>query len=264
MAATISMDDRRGFANRVGRKFDKFWQWKLPCPVDPTSQIYRQAFTDKEWGAMRYLLQEKPGTIRRADSFNLFWTDDVSATSSCPHVTFRFSKKVKLPDFPIKLDELPQEVQYHVRNWIIDVNRFRVLRDELIKRCKGIMGNPTGEGNAWHSRRRKDLDPCVNTPNQLYRIWPEIQPLMPREWKRTVQLASVKSRLPQYVSYRMHRDGQNRFVTPEEFRCEDALATDYEKRSFREINDIITMVSLAGDVPNVDNYPHFSGDLSTV
>lgn len=262
MAVQISMEDRKLFANKVSRKFDKFWQWKLPCPVDPVADIYRRAFTDKEWAAMRFLLQEKGGTIRKADSFNLFWTDDHSATSECPHVTFAFGKGTKLPDFPISLCDLPEPIQGRVRGWIISVNRFRVLRDELLSRVKGTMGNPTGRGNSWMSRKRADLDPCCNTPNQLYRLWPEIQPVMPKHWKRNIQLMCVRSRLPNYLGYMMYRNGLSRYCTPEQFRCEDEQATDYEKQSFQEINDIILMLSLASDVPQVKNYPSFYGKLS--
>ena len=261
MASQISMEDRKLFANRVGRKFDKFWQWKLPCPVDAVADIYRRAFTDKEWAAMRYLLQEKPGTIRKSDSFNLYWTDDVSTTRSCPYVTFAFGKGIKLPDFPVMLDQLPSPITQRVRTWITSVNRFRVLRNELLARVKGCMGNPTGEGESWQSRTRKHLDPCINTANQLHRLWPELQPLMLKHWKRDVQLMCVRSRLPYYVGYRMDRGGLKRWSSPEQFRCEDSFATDYEKQSFQEINDIILMLSLAGDVPHVKDFPSFHGPL---
>ena len=262
---TFAMDDRRGFANMVARKFDKFWQLKLPCPVDPVEDIYRRAFTDKEWVAMRYLMQEKPKVIKNDGSFNLFWTDDTTATHKCPHVTFTFDG-LRLPEFPVRLDGLPDPIQGKVRDWITSVNYFRMLREQLLARVKGVMGNPTGEGNRNQTRTYRDLDPCVNTPKQLYRLWPEIFPLMHKHWKREVQLGSAKSRLPYSVAYRVERDGgqgfrSKRWAKPEEFRCEDAEATEYEKRSFQQINEIITMLSIAGDVAPPSNYPTFCGPL---
>ena len=253
--ATISMDDRKGFANRVCRKFDKFWQWKLPCPVDPFEDIYRQAWTEEEWSWMNWLRERKPNTFKADTSFNMYWATD-------HYVRFTFPPGVRLPNFGVQLDNLPDPVQRKVRSWVCTVNRFRMLREELKRRVSGVMGNPNGEGNFCQQRRYRDLDPRVNTPKQLYRLWPEIQPVMLPAWKREVQLASVRSPLPKHVGYRMYRDGYNQFVTPEQFRCEDKDATKYEKQSFAELNQVFLLVSFAGDVPHVDNYPTFCGDVT--
>lgn len=254
----IKMDDRCGFANRVGRKFDKFWQWKLPCPVDPFEDIYRASFNDEQWNAMKLLLDTKPGTMKEENSFNMYWADD-------HFVTFRFPHGIKLPSHGCHLDYLPQPVQRKVRTWVCSVNRFRVLRDELMRRCKGVMGNPTGEGKQYVKRRLANMDPRCNTPIQLYALWPEIHPMMCSEWKRDIQLmTNRKPRPPKLVGYRMIRGepSHNRFVTPEQFRCEDKEATQYEKQSFKEINMILTMLSLADHVDDPKNYPTFNGDVT--
>lgn len=253
--AGIKMDDRRFFANNVGRKFDKFWKWKLPCPVDPFEDIYRTCFTDAQWNAIHLLKDTKPGMMKEDRSFNMYWADD-------HFVTFRFPDEVQLPSQGCHLDFLPDKIQRKVRVWVCSVNRFRVLRDELMRRCHGAMGNPTGEGKHYVKRSAKQLDPRVNTPLQLYRLWPEIQPLMCSDWKRDIRQMSVSARLPNRVAYRIVRDGRDIWATPEQFRCEDAGATPAEKQSFKEINMILTMVSLADNIPEPIGYPSFNGDVS--
>ena len=262
--AQFTVDDRKMFPNEVASKFDKFWQWNLPCPVDPVADIYRNAYSDKEWVAMRYLMQQKPSALKLADSFNMFWTDDTSTRSSCPRVAFKFDEGMKLPEFNLQLDMLPNPLRGKTRDWITSVNYFRMLRKELMARVKGVMGNPTGEGEMWVNRRRADYDPCINTPNQLYRLWPEIHPLMFKHWKREVAVSSMKSSLPGQIGYRVRREPYSNAVvwaTPEQFRCEDGGASEYELKSWRQINEILTMVSLATEVNPVKDYPAFYGPI---
>lgn len=258
--STFSMDDRKSWANQVTRKFSKFWQIKLPVPVDPIADIYRRAYSDKEWAAVRYLKQERPKALNVGSSFELYWTDDTSGNHKCPHITFEFPKKMTMPDIGIKLSELPTPIQNRLRSWIVSVNYFRSLQQELSARCKGVMGNPTGTGNNWQTRRRKDLDPCVNTPNQLYRLWPDCQPVMMSEWKREIQLAAMKSRLPSHVGYQVRRNGNLHWATVDGFRTTSTHSDDYERKRFAEINQILLMVSLAEGVKR-PKFPTFHGEI---
>lgn len=257
--AAISMDERKGFADRVCHKFDKFWQWKLPCPVDPFEDIYRLAWADDEWIAMNWLRERKPDTFAQHTGFRMYYGDEVKAK-----VVFKFPEGVKLPAFSVHLADMPDHVQRKVSDWLRSVNRFRLLRRNLRERVSGVMGNPngfSGQNRFPYVRRFKDLDPKVNTPKQLYRLWPEIQPLMYPTWKRDIQLQAVKAPLPKVVGYDVVRDGRHYWATPEQFRCEDDGALEQERREFEELNLIFTMVSLASDVPHVTDYPEFSGGI---
>ena len=261
MANTFSMDDRRHWSMQVVRKFDKYWQIKLPCPVDPVEDIYRAAYQTREWDAMQLLKAVKPGALNNSTSFDLFWTEDKSGNSHCFHATFRFPEGMTFPNFGVQVASLPDEIQRKVRHWITNVQYFRSLSQELEARCKGVMGNPTGTGSAWMTRRRADLDPCLNTPGQLYRLWPDVQPVMMSDWKRSLQLASVKSKVPPRIGFEVYRGDRKIWASPEQFRCEDEGATPEDKKRFKQINHILCMVSMADEVKAPKGYPSFHGDV---
>lgn len=249
----FTMSDRGSFANRIVRSYDKFVQYKLPFPLDPVSDVYRKAFTDKEWIAMRYLQENRPDCVRANSCFTLYDGDDG------PQVTIKFPRgTTQFPSTKIMLDQLPAREQAVVGKWLRAASRLRQLREELQARCQGVMGNPTGMGDKYMKRIRKYIDPCLNNPVQLVKLWPEVQPFMCQSWREGVMLSSLKTRLPSHVGYMVHRDGVNRWATCEEFRAEDKDATKEEKRRFEELNQILLMLSLAKDIPEVQDYPTIS------
>lgn len=258
---TFSMDDRRGLMNRVMRRFDKFAQYKLPFPMDPL-ELYRNAWTDKEWVAMRYLQENKPAAIRKNDHFCVFLTDDTSENHKTPHVHFNFDCPTPYPKVPIKMDELPDKQRLQFLNWVTAVNRMRSLRQEIWYRCSGLMGNPNGiHPNRYMKRIQKNLDPCLNNPTQLHAVWPEIIPFTCKEWRDGVRTSTFRTRVPHLLGYRVERDGRTHYCTPEMFRAEDEGATEEERRRFEQINNILLMVSLAKDVEDVRNYPDVYGEV---
>lgn len=257
--ASFTMAERKLWVHQAVRTFEKFWKYKLPVPVDPIAHIYRAAYSDKEWEALQILKTHRRPILSRKDCFDLFWTDDVSGSSKCPHVSFDFPDGIRLPYIAMRVKDLPKATQATLLTWITSVQHFRSLERELSTRCNAVMGNPTGVGNRWINRHINDLDPRVNTPGQLYRLWPEVQPLMLPHWKRSVQLASTKSPLPKRVGLEMYSsDGVMTYATPEQFRCEDRSALPDAKQRFKEINDIVLMVSLTDGVPRPD-FPAFYG-----
>jgi hypothetical protein len=254
---SFSMDERLSFAPDVVRAFNKYWKWKLPAPVDPMAYVYRAAYGDKEWAAMRYLYQKDRDLFSLQKSFSLFIP--LGDSRSAPHIEFYFGGDKMYPVKAVFLGELPVPVADRLVEWANKVNHYRSLQDELRRRCDGIMGNPSGEGDGWVRRYANYLDPKLNTPGQVYTLWPEIQPFLPTKWKHSVRQSTKKSRLPKYVGYRLHRPdyAETYWATPMQFRAEDANATDEEKRRFAEINEILLLVSLAYDVPTPKLYPTF-------
>lgn len=258
----FTMDERKDFYVSIVRQFDKYWKMKLPCPVDPVEDIYRGAYSDVEWDALQTLMTSKPKALTTTEWFRLFWTDDRSNSYKCPYVMFKFDG-TNYPDAGVHVDDVPPETREKVRHWIKTVNGYRLLREELSARCNGVMGNPTGEGKYHQNRTLKWLDPKINTPKQLFALWPEIFPLLPSKWKRDIQTGTGRqSKLPDEVAYRVVRQGKQRWATPEMFRCEDDDATEHQKKMFAALNHLFTMVSLAKDLPEVQGYPRFNGPIS--
>jgi hypothetical protein len=241
----IGLQERRSFVRSVSAQFMKYAEYKLPVPVDPISDIYRAAFTEKEWIAFRYLRQSKPRCFKDHGEFNLYWTNNTSGSSACPHVAFPFPENMVAPNFGVMVQDLPEITQRKLFTWIKSMNKFRSLHDELKGRVDGLLGNVTIASSL------QDMSAGCNTPGQLYRIWPELQPFFPTEWKSVTRKASMKSRLPSHVSYKG--------CTPDTFRCRHSDCPWEEKQRFEDITDVLRRLALAVDIPRIEGYPTFFG-----
>lgn len=260
MAKTIPLRDRPDLGRAVVQGFRKWWEHKCPVPLS-TMDLYKAAWKGQEWEAMHLLAENKPSVLAKSKTFEFYWTDDHTGTGDCPHAVFRFPKPHELPRHDVCIEMLPEREQRLMRHWVTNVQYFRSLEKEVKQRCDGLMGNPTGPYGQYLNRTTKSLDPRCNTPTQVYRIWPECQPLMPGDQKRTIQLASVKSPMPRRIGYVVNRRGREVWATPEQFRAEDPEATEIEKKRFREINHIILMASMADNIPHIEGYPSFFGPV---
>lgn len=255
--AAISMESRRSFAHTVSARFDTWWQQKLPVPIDPLTEVYRTAYTDKEWVAVRYLRQTKPDALKQVSRFGLYLVKGTESMTPnqrryLPEIEFRFPEGVYLPEQHVHLCDLSGSVVERVKGWAEKVAHYHTLRSELRARCNGILGNPN------YNQRVSSLDPGCNTLSQLYKVWPEAHPHLVPEWKQGFMQASGKTRLPPELAYRARRDGIMVNTTPAQFRCEDKHATEAEKARWTEINEILTMMAFASDLRRDDRYPTFS------
>lgn len=242
----MTMESRRSFVNRVLGQFDKYVEYLFPVPFDPVADVYRHSFTHKEWIALRYLMQQRPDVIQAKYSFDLYYN------GSRQHVTFRFPEEMTLPGQDVKVVNLPNGVRAMVEPWLVSVNYMRKLRSELHDRCNGLVGNAL----AYH--RMDELDPCCNTPGQIIRIWPELQPFLGTDHKARVRQAAMKSRLPDLVGYKIEVQGALFFATPAQFQCKEWKADNDDRRRFEELSEILVKMSLMQDMPHVERYPIFS------
>lgn len=237
----MSLDARRSFIRRVLSQFDKYVEYTLPVPFDPVSDVYRHHFTQNQWIALRYLMQERPKVISSASSFDLY-------CSGQRHLSFSFPPGLTLPGVRIRVSDLPDDVQAVVKPWTNSVWYMRGLRRELHDRCAGLVGNPQG---CW---RTDELGPGCNTPGQIIRIWPELQPFLGSGERARVRQASMKSRLPDRVAYGGGDDG----ITPEQFQCKAWNSDKNSRRRFEELSEILVKASLIVDLHHVEGYPSFS------
>jgi hypothetical protein len=241
------MRERAHFPLRVVRVFDRFVKLKLPVPVNPFEDLYRRAFTDKAWVAMCYLRQARPEVLVESQSF------DVHIREGCrAHLCFQFPTLAPkpLPGAIVNLWEMPMDVRDPVMSWANQLRLFVKARRALHIRVEAIMGNVTNH------RQFSMLDPACNTPGQIVGVWPELQPFFPAEWRDAVRSRKQRFRPPKFVGLETKcSDGSTRWATPEEFRCEDYKATIREKREWSEINEVLRLMALAGDIPDPPDYP---------
>ncbi len=259
---SISMEDRRSWPTKVTRRFTAYAQFVSPVPVDPMT-VYRLGWDDKAWAAMRYLRQENPDCLKESSNFSVFFSDDHSGRSTCPHICFRLAKNY--PDVEIDFWKLPEDMQVKLRKWAIEVKAWYSLRDELAKRLSAVFGNPL-VNVGWKPRRRDQLDPCCNTPRQLQRLWPELQPFFPDAWKDVCRTAAMRVREPYKVGYPLKEITgaleDSDFCTPEQFRCAAPGIPQGAIERWDQINNILTMMALAEDVRTDRRYPSVYGGIA--
>lgn len=279
---------RDSFANKIARHFDKYCEITNPVKFCPLEDIYRPAFSRKEWVALCRLLESNIGKqcLIRYSSFDLYLPGEPGASKyQRKHVCFGFPDGVERPNLDIEYANLEPAVQQKLDGWLKKAFSLKELRAELFKRCNRLLDFGWREkcrwtDNGWAGAPTPGQG--CNTPAQVYRIWPELLPFLPPEAIAVVRNANAKSRLPKFISY---------YGTPEQFRCEaplyrhgmfidedddweikvsryeeetdeDCLLSDeeqaFEKRKFDALTHILVQMSLMKDVPHVKAYPTIS------
>ena len=213
---------------------------------------------------MQYLYQEEDGGRKRFSNGSRFTmyaiaTNRESWSNQCPHIDFHVPEGWwgnYLPNRDVLLRDLPFETQRTIIIWVKKVNYFRSLRRDLWKRLQALLGRPA---NAI----QRTLHPYrCNTPGQIMRVWPELQPFFPREWKGAVRESSVRSPVPRIgLGIQHQQTGVNlETVTGEQFRGECKSVDPRIADRFRRINEVLAMMAVAeGSVEAPQHYPSVGG-----
>lgn len=274
----FSIDDRRELPNRVCSHFDKYCEIINPVPFDPIKDIYIPSLDPRDWEALNVLLDSplKSQLVNRGYNFELYIDDQFNKSNyQRPHITFGFPEgQRRLPQLELELYKLPVQLRETIQKWTDKATALRKLRAKLWKRVEKVMDH------GWDSRKSYDSyrgswrggptsGQGVNTAGQLQRIWPELLPFLPVEYRHAVRGAQVKSRLPAYIEgygtpaqfMLVERPYHNNRYDPDDdpaFDQRDPFTDDewaYAKRELEGINHILTQMSLMKDVPRVKGYP---------
>lgn len=266
----FSKEYRDSFGNKIAAHFDKYSQITNPVTFCALTDIYRPAFSRKEWTSMCRLLETKLGKncLTRGQSFELRLPGKPGESSwQRKSITFRFPDGRKRPGLDIEYADLEPAVQQNLDAWLKKAISLKELRKELWRRCDRLLdfgwesqvhfGN-----NGW--RGAPTPGQGCNTPGQVYRIWPELLTFMGADTVAKVRGAHVKSKLPDFILD---------YGSAEQFRCEslwfhdgnldgDQGYTDeemkFEKRKFDALTHILVQMSLMMDVDHVKHYPSIS------
>ncbi len=267
----FNKDVRDGFGNRVARHFDKYCEITNPVTFDVVNDIYRESFTVGEWRALCVLLNSEHGKkcMLRGTTFDLYMpaaNPNQTHKYQRQHIAFGFGDGVDRPDLDIEYVELNPQAKKNISAWVEKAIVLKQLRVMLWRRCDKLLdwGWETArhriECTTWRNggwRGGPEPGQGCNTAGQVYRIWPELLPFLPVEYRAGVRTASVKSRLPDTILG---------FGTIDQFLCleksrndDDELQTDaelaFERRKFNALTAILTQMSLMMDVPHNPSYP---------
>ncbi len=261
----FSKDFRDGFGNRIARHFDKYCEIVNPVKFSPLLDIYKEAFNSKEWQALSALLDSEIGRqcLMTGDFFDLYLPATRPGQTQKyqrKHIRFGFGDAVERPDLDLEYLELNPQVRESLDGWIKKTVNLRRLRDMLWRRCDRLLDWGWERGrHATRNGSRGGPEPGqgCNTAGQVYRIWPELLPFLPVEYRSGVRSASVKSRLPETI---FGYGTIDQFLCLEKmFNDDDELQTDkelaFERRKFDALTHILVQMSLMIDVPHVDGYP---------
>ena len=261
----FSKEFRGGFGNRVARHFDKYCEISNPVTFDPLHDLYKEAFTRKEWAAMNVLLSTKTGRLclDTSDSFIVYLPTDSSTRTSAhlrKRITFGFPDEVWRPSLDIEYIEINPQARKKLDSWIKKMRGLKELRMELWDRCDKLLDW------GWHSRQvygtsgwRGGPTPGqgCNTPGQVYRIWPELLPFLNIESRGQVRCASAKSRLPDII---LEYGSINQFLCLEKTTNDDGDEQSDEelifaRRRFDALTHILVQMSLMMEVSHDNTYP---------
>ena len=276
----LSNEIRGSLPNKVCTHFDKYCEIVNPVTFDVVKDVYRPAVPDKEWEALQTLIDSpfKRKFLSLSYSFDLYLGDDKTASKyRRTYISFSLNDGTPLPDLDIEISDLSAPVREKIEVWSNKAIALKKLRGVLWKRLEKVLDNGWDPRKYWDSYRGNfrggpTSGQGCNTAGQLVRLWPELLPFLPGEFRHTLVQAQVKSRLPKYIED---------WGTPKQFMLIDRPYhdnrydpdgdpvldqrdpyTDEEwenaKRVLDGINHILTQMSLMKDVPRQKDYPSIS------
>lgn len=230
---------RDSFASRVCRHFDKYSEITNPLTFSPLHDLYMGAYTAEQWKAMNLLAMSEFGRhcLASGKSFELYLPGAAGLKQyQRSHVSFRFDDEVPRPPLNLEYIDLPEVVKEKVSVWTRKALGLKTLRTELWMRCNSLVAE-----NKW-----SPTSTC-NTPGQVVRIWPELQPFMPSEYRDRVRGSSVRSKLPSGL--------QGKHNTVAKFQCTAYDCDPQAKRTFEALSHILIQMSLMMEVAHDKTYP---------
>jgi len=260
----FSNDFRDSFGNKIARHFDKYSEITNPLTFCPLEDVYKQAFSTKEWDALSLLMERKIGrqTLNRSSSFDLYLPETYKGQQKHQrdHVTFGFPDGKNRPNIDVEYYKLHPDVQAKLDSWLKKAVSLKRLRHEIWHRCDRLLDwgwdkHRNYGSNGWYGG--PEPGQACNTPGQVYRVWPELLPFLPAEDRHKVMNASVKSPLPKTIL---------NYGTVDQFLCKERWThangdlysdeeMEFEKRKFDALSHILVQMSLMIDVPHVKGYP---------
>jgi len=200
-----------------------------------------RAYTGEQWKAMQLLALSQFGKdcLASGSAFTLYLPGSASNKWQRPHVSFGFDDGVHRPPLDLEYVDLPEAVRDEVSAWTKKALGLKRLREELWYRCENLVAEC-----GWSARN------TCNTPGQVIRIWPELQPFMDIQCRDKVRGAAVRSRLPANL--------QGKYNSVAKFQCTEYDCDPTAKRTFEALTYILIQMSLMTDVPHDKTYPTVS------
>lgn len=175
---------RQRFPNIMTTKFEQYSAMVHPFTIDP-DRLYWSCWDAEEKAAM-HLLKDR-GIIPKGNNITIKLK---SLRGKRDFLSDRVSFKMRMtdsyngypwPDATIKDGQiLDHQLHADILGWSVMAARYSKMRDALRS----------------YVSRTMSFDGGVNTPGQLFRIWPEIACMMPSKYSYRVMGQKLRSSLP--------------------------------------------------------------------
>jgi len=218
---------RQKFPNQLVNKYERYTQVVNPFTLDP-EVLYWHGWTEEESKALR-LLKDRgvigSGSKCRVQVYSVGGKRDFISPE--PVFSLPMSERYNgypWPDVVFHDTQIQdQQLRADLLGWAVSASKHNVIRSCIREYSNTIV-------SAWHG---------INTPGQLFRIWPEIACMMPTQYSQRVMGQRLRSSLPELWS-------------------EEKVKEFREQKYFEEINQAFMAMSLM-DLPKDDGkYPSVS------
>ncbi len=180
---------RQKFPNQLHNMYEAYNRAMHPFPLD-VHEVYRACWTQAEWDAMKLLMPR--GVIHKGTALKIK-LDSLRGKRPYLNSTLvlearmmakggSFYDRYEFPDCDTNDSEMHgKDMHRELLHWCVTAARNTVIASKVSNYANHAMGTFHG----------------VNTPGQLYRIWPEIACVMPSEYSNRIMHQKNRSALPE-------------------------------------------------------------------
>lgn len=222
------------------KRFQCYWHVMHPVTFDP-SKIYRIGWDDETWAAWHLIHKTRKEVLK--EGFRWFYGWDWSGWSLpdyVPHnASLSWDCEDDYPSIDISEEELPEEHQAKMREWIFEAYRYRMLGETLKAQIEFLLKITYTYTQHGYRRQVDSEDTICNTPAQLLAIWPELIPFLPPEERDVMRHRHMK------------------FQAPREWNADEQIAF-HDVPGMNELTHALQTMAL---IPNEidDDYPALTG-----
>lgn len=218
---------RQKFPNQLINKYERYMQVVNPFKLD-IEVLYWMGWTEEEAKAMK-LLKDRHiiggGNKCQIQVYSIGGARDfISAEPVCVIPMAERYNGYDWPDVVYHDSQIyDQQIRADLLSWCVITSKHNAIKECIRQYAHQVV-------SAWHG---------INTPGQLFRVWPEIACMMPTQYSQRVMGQKLRSSLPGTWD-------------------EDKVKEFREAPYFDEINQAFMAMSLM-DLPNNDSkYPSVS------
>lgn len=183
----FTLEFKRTFPGSLDPMWTKYIHTIHPWEFD-NHELYWSGWEKDEEEALKFIVERHPRkVVQRGDDFQIRFESLQGKRDFLPQSmvlqlsTAEQYKGWSFPDWAFPDTKIRDPaLRTKVQSWAVKYYRLRFLRSTMISMVEDIL----------------DEDEGLNTPGQLYRVWPEIASVMPQKYSGKVMRQKLTSALP--------------------------------------------------------------------